>query len=340
MKRTPARIPTRIRLLAAALLACVAQGAPAIFFTYDYAYDAAGSNFFAPGSAARTTLETVGDYFAARIGDSLTAIDSNGTDSLVVSFRNPDTGAVNETIGGLDLAAGEILIIPGAHDLGGSTLAQAGPGVFGFGPQSSVAFELNARTRGQGTLADVSGIGSGSDGATEFALWGGTVAVDLDRDWHFGLGAPTGGFDFLSVLFHEFGHILGIGTADSWFSLVNGSNEFTGSAAVADYGGPVPLQAGSEHWDGSVKSTVAGGPEGYIGAEAGAFRRASLAPTFGQNTRRLFTEIDLAALDDLGWDIINPPVVVPLPGAAWLLVSGLSLLVLRRSRARPTPARA
>lgn len=325
-----------MRLLGVACLAGAMQSAGAVYFSYDYSFDAAGSNFFDPGTsdglARRTALETAGSFYAARINDSLTAIVSTpGGDSFTGIFENPDTGVAGATIFDLNVAFDEIIIIPGARDLGGSILAEASP-ASGTPAMGGFNYLVNAVARGQGGLNDVSG-----SNAHDFAPWGGTIAFDIDTNWHLAVDSEPPSpaspvrFDFLTVALHEFGHVLGVGTAASWDALVNGSNQFTGSASTALFGGNVPLQSSGFHWTENTMSTIADGPEPWLNG-AGNQQETAFDPGIEFNNRNFVTDLDLAALTDIGWEISNPPAPVPLPAGGWLLAGGLGLMGLRRRR--------
>ena len=58
-----------------------------------------------------------------------------------------------------------------------------------------------------------------------FTDWGGSVAFDIDANWHFNSATnPTGGkVDFYSVALHELAHALGFGATNEWDSLVSGT---------------------------------------------------------------------------------------------------------------------
>lgn len=306
----------------------VAPAAPALQISFDYTFDAAGSNFFAAGSEARATLEAAAGYYATRIGDALTPIVSSGGNVFSPNFQNPDTGALGAQIVGLSLAAEEIVIIPGARDLGFSggnaVLGAAGPGSGAPSVSGSPAFILNAQTRGQGLLTDVQG-----PTATDYAAWGGQLAIDLDTNWNLSLatGPAAGQFDLLTIALHEIAHILGIGTVNSWSNRIDGTGTlFTGPAAVAEFGGSVPLEApAGQHWN-NVTSNVAAGTESWL-VGVGNPESALFNPTFAPGERRLPTDLDLAALVDVGWEVT----AVPLPPAAWLFAAGTMLALRRRA---------
>ncbi len=115
--------------------------------------------------------------------------------------------------------------------------------------------------------------------------------------------------DLYSVLLHEIGHVLGIGTADSWNNLVSGGL-FTGAASVASYGGSVPLNPTGDHWAEGTKSTVYG---------TATSQEAAMDPTLTVGTRKLFTNLDVAGLQDVGWQIV----AVPEPSSLGLCGLGL-----------------
>jgi PEP-CTERM motif len=102
--------------------------------------------------------------------------------------------------------------------------------------------------------------------------------------------------------------VLGFGTADSWNDKVSGGN-FTGVNAVAAFGGKVvPLAPDLAHWKDGTQSTV-----------MGVSQEAMMDPTLRTGTRKLPTQLDLAALKDVGWQVT----AVPLPSAVWLFGSAL-----------------
>ena len=116
-------------------------------------------------------------------------------------------------------------------------------------------------------------------------------------------------FDFLTVATHELGHVLGIGTAASWFTYVDASNNtFLGPHADASYGGPVPLDASAGddaadgHWaDGTLS-------HGQV---------TTMNPTIVPGIRRLFTSLDWAGLDDIGWQTDQLAVTASRPPMSW-----------------------
>ncbi len=111
-----------------------------------------------------------------------------------------------------------------------------------------------------------------------------------------------------SVLLHELGHTLGLGASTAWNGYVSGLT-FNGPQAKAAYGmgGPVPLaqpeNAGpAGHWSSTIDSTVFGGSTSQT---------PLMVPALPATMRRQLTNLDAAALADIGWEVTLPE---PIPG--------------------------
>jgi hypothetical protein len=112
------------------------------------------------------------------------------------------------------------------------------------------------------------------------------------------------GYDLYSVAVHELAHVLGFGTAKSFTNLV-ANNVFTGSA-VHDLLGYDPTVT-SGHWVEGLK---------YGGVET------AMDPTIAPGQRKYFTELDYAAMKDMGWQV-SP---IPEPATWGMMLAGLGLL--------------
>lgn len=253
-----------------------------IQFLFDYSYDTSG--FFADVTR-RDLVQQAGDALASRLNDTLLSIQAMGSNTWQAVFANPSTGQ-QTSLSNLFVPANSLVVFVGARDLGTGQLAEGGPG--GFSVSGDQAWRDRVEARGQGgALALV---------PTDFGPWGGTLVFDnVGTQWHY--SASTSGLaanevDFLSVAQHELGHLLGMGTSDSWWRWVVGG-AFTGpkSQAAYDLNGNPPLSPDRSHW---ANGTQDGGQE------------TAMDPSLVNGTRKLFTGLDYAALFDIGWNITSP----------------------------------
>jgi hypothetical protein len=261
---------------------------PAIQFVFDYSLD--GSGFFT-NPQARAILDEAGQLLGARLNDSLTAIVPGGGDTWTASVDNPTTG-VPVALSNLTIPANTLLVFAGGRNYQHTSVGEGGyGGLTGIG---SSAWLDTIHSRGQaGALAAP---------PTAFAPWGGFVSFDTTTSWSFGDASTPPGqrqFDFLSVALHELGHILGIGTAPSWQVHV-GAGRFYGPAADAEFGGVVPVDSGAHHW---AVGTLDHGVE------------PDMTPSIAAGQRKLFTPLDWAALQDIGWQVLPAAPVVPITTA-------------------------
>lgn len=287
----------------AGLFAIVSQPATAINIEFNYDFDT--NNFF-DTQAKKDVLSAAGSYFSNLITDDLTAITSSGGNHFNIKFSNPDSGAT-ETINDYSVLADTLVVFAGGRALSGSTLGTGGFGGYSASGTSQAFFD-NINNRGE--IGDTSGAS-----ATEFAPWGGSVAFDTGANWYFDSDVSTDADvvnnDFYSIALHELGHLLGLGTANSWDSMIS-NGDFTGAASIAAFGGDVPLDAGLGHWAEDTLSLV-----------DGVSQEAAMDPNILVGSRKVFTDLDVAALQDVGWEVAT----VPVPAAVWLFGSGLLGLV-------------
>ena len=306
MKPRPAKNLVCCLLFALSSIAVEAQ----VTIQFDYSFDV--NNFFSgPNIARRTYLDAAATALQSRLADNLSGIAPSGGNSWTAVFANPATGA-QENVSNPTIAPNILLIYAGGRDLGASTLGVGGFG--GFSASGTQAWLDNVSQRGQ----------SGAP-LTEFGPWGGAVTFDIDAAWYFDADPSTGEAfpgqnDFYSVALHEIGHLLGIGTAASWTNLVNGANQFTGSESVSLNGGPVPLESNRGHWLNGTTSTLPG---------TETPQEVAMDPSLTVGTRKYFTELDIAALIDIGWTVMP----IPEPRLAALFGLGaLGILIGRRRR--------
>lgn len=274
----------------------------ALTIVIDYSYDT--NNFF-DTQEKRDLFQLAANTYAARIVDNLTAITPSGSNTWAAEFTDPATG---ETVqkANLLVPTDTIVVFAGGRDLDDLTLGVGGPG--GYTASGSGTWLATVNRRGQSNAA--------LSRPTDFGPWGGSVSFDTTgTDWFFstttvGLGPDQA--DFLSVASHELGHILGFGTSNSFDNLVvNG--RFTGPKAVAayDYQGNPPLASDLSHW-----------AEGTLDES----QETAMDPSISLGTRKLLTDLDWAALDDLGWTLTTatstPPPSFELSGTIPTFVRG------------------
>jgi hypothetical protein len=296
--------------------------ARAISITIDYSFDS--SNFFgagnpqgaAAGLQARSVLGAAASFYSSLLTDSLSVVQtpapfhSSSFDGVVAwnwdaIIENPATGA-QVSLPNLTIPANQYRIYVGARTLSGSEAGHGGPGGFDFTSDPSGGFSQPEIDQLDQIEAEFENEVEHRDQPTGFADWGGAIAFGSNTAWHFDANTlPTNSeTDFYSVALHELGHTLGIGGSDEWNALLNNSNPanplFTGAAAEAAFGGPVPESLGHDHFKDGTTSNVYGTSIGQI---------AVMTPTLINGTRRKATKLDMAALTDVGWSVAAPPVL-------------------------------
>lgn len=306
----------------------LATTVPAAEIVIDYSF---AGDFFSPsttdGQNARQTVEAAADFYSAILEDSLTAIQvpepfvspTNGTTttfSWEARFSHPSApGELTVT----NPAVGEdvLRVYVGAQSLPGPTTAQAGFGRF-FLPDDMVGpgytgAELPQFFQVAGTFEDA--LRFRGQGANDFAAWGGSISFDTEITWNLDhtVEPTTGQNDLFSVAIHEIGHVLGVGGSDEWQAFVSPSFTFTGEETVAANGGLSP----------SVDDLRAHFAEGTTSVVYGETtpQEASYDPSQTLGQRKLFTELDAAALRDIGWSVVQS--IIPEPTSI-----GLSLLAI------------
>ena len=282
--------------------------ARAVEIEIDYTFDTAGF-FEQPGS--REALRAVCDIYEGLIPDSLARIRPADffRSSWSANVRRPDTvGFAN--LGNITIPQDTVILFAGARPL--EIAGEAGGTE--YTAQGSQAWIDRIIGRGRsGALADPE---------TAFSPWGGMVAFDLSRTWNFatdGPGGQTAATDFVPIALNLVAHILGIGLSDAWDNQIS-QDTFFGENAISAFGAPVPLSSDLTNWrdDGVCLPPLGheiGNPLNILsptvrmfGNPGGIDQQALLDPficNIGE-TLKVLTELDTAALEDIGWTIILP----------------------------------
>jgi hypothetical protein len=304
-----------------------------ISIQFDYSLDV--NNFF-DTPAKKDALEMAADVYETRLFDRLLAITRREGESWSANFSHPaglsdqfciiynGTPACTQirksvTIENLAVPADTLIVFVGGYDLAPGRIAEAQAG--SSSATGSPEWTTLVERRGQGTSTGI--------GAIDFAPWGGFISFDTAVDWvterQPGVIYPSPNVDILSAATHELGHILGIGTANSWRNRVDeAANQFTGNSVVEAYGSPVDLSIDRSHWAAGTKSV-----DLIRGLTQDAIFNAS-APS---GKTHYLTQLDLAGLADIGW------IVVPEPSGGGLAFVGIVALTYTQCRRYGGPRR-
>lgn len=314
-------------LFGAVLALALTDGASGLELVVDYTYDS--QNFFSD-PIRREAMEAAAARYSRVITSSLLPVAPERNGSWRINFEHPGTGVPWEISTAADIATDQIAQVASPADeygfpgleqdqmilfVGGRDLDSAGKGGTGTGLNFTSVFDDLEGHLHRGLISN-----STDDTAGDLPVWGGAITFDLNRDWHFDLDVASTGTatDFYSIALHEIGHVLGIGTTwNQWQDSVDGQY-FVGQNALdafnLDNGTSnrrLLLQSTSDgHWaNGRQFSYVfpIGDPilPGTAGNDLQSLLLEPSADFTGTVRRFELTNVDAAALVDIGWSILE-----------------------------------
>lgn len=277
------------------------------------------TNGFFQQAGSREALRAVCDFFEGIIGDRLARIDESewpASYSWQGTITHPGNGASGYSVGSQVVPEDTVILYAGGRSM--SSAGLGGPG--GWGASGSSAWLQLIRSRGQGS--------TDGPGASDIGIWGGSISFSTARQWNFSLSAPggSGKVDFVPIALHEVAHALGFGTSDSWDAKLSGSS-FTGPNSAAVFGRFVPVDPYGGHWqdDGACVWPTGHDPVnpknvlsrtlGQFGVPSGLDQIALMDPSScsAGSYLRVMTEVDVAGLADIGWQVAIEPEPAPDP---------------------------
>jgi hypothetical protein len=277
-----------MRLLFVAFMAPLATAAIDIDLRYDY--DTNG--FFT--TERREMLELAVDS-VNRFLDTFDPIEPSGNNTWRIGFERPDTGVAVE-LTNPTIARDTMVLYVGGKNMGiaGQPLAVASSG--DYDASGSQSWLDTIAYRGE----DASGVPAPSD----YGPWGGIISFNMSHDWSASAGDLPGQsdqFDLYTVAAHELLHVFGIGRADSWKVRIE-DGAFIGQQAQATGSSNNPslaLDAATEaHWLTDTQSEPVFMTQSTV---VGQTQAAIMNTAIYQGERRFITELDRAALRDIGW---------------------------------------
>ncbi len=312
-------------LCCALLVFAIVFPASAINITVDYRYDT--NNFFNT-QQKRDAVEAAATRLSSIITSSLFGVTfANDSTDARIGFTHPGTGAsfevspatsssndalvtlagappANEYRGPWSIAANEWILYAGGRSLTSAAIGGTATGTNFTNVFTSGTSHTNRGFRSTGSVNNL-------------PVWGGAISFDNDgsTNWHYNhlTAAPNGTVDFYSIALHEIGHALGLST--TWLDWTNKmvGNQFYGTNALQAYNADNSASltsfnlSGDRHFqDGVYDSRIFlnGNPNlvGTVGSSN--LQDLIMEPTanFTGTLRRFeFTNVDVAALRDVGW---------------------------------------
>lgn len=233
---------------------------------FDYRFDRAGY-FDAP--ERRAALEAAAANWSAVLANDFPGVPA-GTK---LTLTDPEDRDQQVTVESLEEDIDDLLVFVGTSE---AITGYGRGGPAGLAETSDAALQQSFFARQTGKV---------------FQPWAGSISFKGSIDYFFDESPGTRGdipknkYDFISLATHELGHVLGFASCPPFIALEDGET-FVGDAAVAAYGGPVPLEADFGHL---AEGTESDGVE------------ALMTPKLINGVRRFPTTLDIATLLDIGY---------------------------------------
>jgi len=241
---------------------------------------------FEIGSTFKESLEFAADAYGKRIHDELSPIVPGDGASWRPQLPHPSIGDEFLWLDNPIIPADTIIIYVGSRDLPADRVAEATSWSIANQVSSDPSWLELIQRRGQGATT--------GPGADDYAPWGGVITFDthVENDPNFWFGEKN----VFNAALHEIGHVLGFGISPS-FSNKRANGEFNGPAAVAAFGGPVPMA--DVHYAQRLTS------ESLLDGEI-----RTVVMNSGYRDDVSLTRLDAAVFRDIGWDMdfsVDPP---------------------------------
>ncbi|TWU46081.1 hypothetical protein Poly51_54760 [Rubripirellula tenax] len=266
----------------------------------DYSLDSSGFFGNSASDPRRVKLQQAADAIVSRFTDTLDAVTPKQFVTVKPRIFHPSQGSPAKVEGDLfalpenpTIAANTIIVYAGARDLPAGTAGVGGGASISFSRTCIPGAQCNEAIANQNAIFSRGEPGVLASPATDIAPLYASISFDAPRKSLYYVGddpseIPIDGLDFLSIATHELAHALGFGTSDSW-NTVTTSGSFAGTNAKAAYVGSGNVPLAPQHW---AESVPAGQP-------------SLMGPVIVGNARTAFSILDFAAMDDIGWDVVD-----------------------------------
>ncbi len=303
----------------------IVQPAVGVTIHIDYSYDT--NHFFgsgnpqgaAAGSQAKASVEAAASFYSSILTDSFSSITvpqsypstapgSNGVYhwDWQEQFPNPSSNSGTQVnVQNPNVGSDQYVVYVGGSSLTGGEAGRGGPGGYTYSTSitGTDSFTTSDNVYISATTASfTTAITTRGQQDSKFSRWGGAITFDNDSSstWFFDqTGTPAGNvIDFYSVALHELAHTIGFGASSDWQALVSGTNFVGGNAITQNGGSAVPLSADLSHWANGKTSVIYG---------SSTPQETLMDPDLTNGTRKRLTELDAAALKDIGWSLAPAP---------------------------------